>query len=63
MIHLLHLPYCCVGVNYYARIDYSTLQLIIPLSMGADAYAYAYAYALLLAATFAVHGCLLYCVV
>lgn len=61
MIHLLHLPYCCVGVNYYARIDYSTLQLIIPLSMGADAYAYAYA--LLLAATFAVHGCLLYCVV
>lgn len=47
MIHLLHLPYCCVGVNYYARIDYSTLQLIIPLSISVDVYAYA----LLLAAT------------
>lgn len=59
MIHLLHLPYCCVGVNYYARIDYSTLQLIIPLSISVDVCAYA----LLLAATFAVHGYLLYCVV
>jgi len=34
--------------------------LIIPSSMGVDVYAYAYA--LLLAVTFAVHGCLLYCV-
>ena len=42
MIHLLHLPHCCVGVNYYARIDYSTLQLIIPLSINADVYAYAF---------------------
>lgn len=47
MIHLLHLPHYCVGVNYYPRIDYSTLQLIIPLSINADVYAYA----LLLAAT------------
>ena len=61
MIHLLRLPYCCVDVNYCVRVDCDTWRLIIPLSMGADAYAYAYA--LLLAATFAVHGCLLYCVV
>ena len=47
MIHPLRLPYCCVDVNYYARIDYSTLQLIIPLSISVDVYAYA----LLLAAT------------
>lgn len=49
MIHLLHLPHCCVGVNYCVRVDCSTLQLIIPLSINADVYAYAYA--LLLAAT------------
>lgn len=61
MIHLLRLPYCCVDVNYCVRVDCDTWRLIIPLSMGADVYAYAYA--LLLAATFAVHGCLLYCVV
>jgi len=47
MIHLLHLPHCCAGVNYCARVDYGTLQLIIPLSINADVYAYA----LLLAAT------------
>lgn len=41
MIHLLHLPYCCVGVNYYARVDCGTLRLIIPLSINADVYAYA----------------------
>lgn len=41
MIHLLHLPYCCVDVNYYVRVDYGTLQLIIPLSINADVYAYA----------------------
>ena len=65
MIHPLRLPYCCVDVNYCVRVDCDAWRLIIPLSMGADvyAYAYAYAYALLLAATFAVYGCLLYCVV
>lgn len=47
MIHLLHLPHCCVDVNYCVRVDYGTLQLIIPLSISADVYAYA----LLLAAT------------
>ena len=47
MIHLLHLPYCCVGVNYCVRVDCGMLQLIIPLSINADVYAYA----LLLAAT------------
>ena len=41
MIHLLHLPYCCVGVNYCVRVDYGTLQLIIPLSINARVYAYA----------------------
>ena len=46
-VHLLHLPHCCAGVNYCARVDYGTLQLIIPLSINADVYAYA----LLLAAT------------
>ena len=30
-----------MGVNYYARIDYSMLQLIIPLSISACVYAYA----------------------
>ncbi len=47
MIHLLRLPHYCVGVNYCVRVDCSTLQLIIPLSINADVYAYA----LLLAAT------------
>lgn len=47
MIHLLHLPHYCVDVNYCVRVDCSTLQLIIPLSINADVYAYA----LLLAAT------------
>ena len=47
MIHLLHLPHCCVGVNYCVRVDCGMLQLIIPLSISADVYAYA----LLLAAT------------
>lgn len=47
MIHLLHLPHCCVDVNYCARVDCGTLRLIIPLSINADVYAYA----LLLAAT------------
>ena len=46
-MHLLHLPHCCVGVNYCARIDCIMVRLIIPLSMSADVYAYA----LLLAAT------------
>ncbi len=41
MIHLLHLPHCCVDVNYCARVDCGTLRLIIPLSINADAYAYA----------------------
>ena len=36
-----------MGVNYCVRVDYGTLQLIIPLSISADVYAYA----LLLAAT------------
>ena len=47
MIHLLHLPHCCVDVNYCARVDCGTLRLIIPSSISADVYAYA----LLLAAT------------
>lgn len=47
MIHLLHLPHSCVGVNYCVRVDYGTLRLIIPLSISADVYAYA----LLLVAT------------
>ena len=47
MIHLLHLPHCCVGVNYCARVDCDTWRLIIPSSINADVYAYA----LLLAAT------------
>ena len=47
MIHLLHLPHCCVDVNYCVRVDYGTLRLIIPSSINADVYAYA----LLLAAT------------
>ena len=47
MIHLLHLPHCCAGVNYCVRVDCGTLRLIIPLSISADVYAYA----LLLAAT------------
>ena len=42
MIHLLHLPHCCVDVNYCARVDCSTLQLIIPLSINARVYAYAF---------------------
>lgn len=41
MIHLLHLPHCCAGVNYCACVDCSTLQLIIPLSINACVYAYA----------------------
>ena len=41
MIHLLHLPYCCAGVNYCACVDCGTLRLIIPLSINADVYAYA----------------------
>lgn len=41
MIHLLRLPHYCVGVNYCVRVDCSTLQLIIPLSINADVYAYA----------------------
>ena len=47
MIHLLHLPHCCAGVNCCVHVDCSTLQLIIPLSSNADVYAYA----LLLAVT------------
>ena len=47
MIHLLHLPHCCVDVNYCARVDCDAWRLIIPSSMGADVYAYA----LLLVAT------------
>lgn len=42
MIHLLHLPHCCVDVNYCARVDCGTLRLIIPLSIGARVYAYAF---------------------
>jgi len=41
MIHLLHLPHCCAGVNYCVRVDCDTWRLIIPSSMGADVYAYA----------------------
>lgn len=41
MIHLLHLPHCCVDVNYCARVDCDAWRLIIPSSMGADVYAYA----------------------
>ena len=41
MIHLLHLPHCCMGVNHCARVDCVMVPLIIPLSINADIYAYA----------------------
>ena len=47
MIHLLHLPYCCVGVNYLCAHRLRHGAAHIPLSISVDVYAYA----LLLAAT------------